>query len=167
MNSRQTGFTLIELVVVILILGILAATALPRFLNVNKRAHTAAVQGVGGSFGAGVALARSGWLAEGNTGAAIDVASFGLGDVDFNTAGWPVGTSFASVAAIGTVAGAVGKCVELWNGLMQSPPTVSTVTGSDYLAKFTSPVCTYTYQAATGRSIAYDTSTGNVVVTVP
>lgn len=165
MNSRQTGFTLIELVVVILILGILAATALPRFLNVNKRAHTAAVQGVGGSFGAGVALARSGWLAEGNTGAAKNVGSFGLGDVDFNAAGWPVGTSFASAGATATVA--VGNCVELWNGLMQSPPTISAATGSDYQATFASPVCTYTYQAATGRSIAYDTSTGNVVVTVP
>ncbi len=59
MRVYKQGFTLIELVVVIVILGILSAVAMPKFLNLSDDANRAALQGVSGAVHDAVELAHS------------------------------------------------------------------------------------------------------------
>jgi MSHA pilin protein MshA len=58
MKAKVSGFTLIELVVVITILGILAAFAVPKFIALDSQARIATLNGLGGTVKSAAALAR-------------------------------------------------------------------------------------------------------------
>ena len=67
MRVRQSGFTMIELIVVIVVLGILAATALPKFIDMSSEAKSAALRGVNGASASAMMVNFSGCAVLGHT----------------------------------------------------------------------------------------------------
>ena len=143
MTDRNAGFTLIELIVVIVILGILAATALPRFVNLQSDAKAASMKGVAGSMRAAVELVRGRWLVTGSTAATTVTLADGT-TVDVGTAGAAAGVPTATATGIDRAAG---------------------ITASQYTCTGAAPRSCSPAGGPTGCAVTYDPSNGTVVDT--
>lgn len=169
-NANTRGFTLIEMVVVIALISILAAVALPRMLDTYDNAHEAAVFGAGGALASGVVLVRSQWVANGDSLAVDAVDGFGNDDVATSSEGWPTDVGQGAGSNNSDVMDSSERCVRIWRGvLVANAPSVSAnvAASSDYLVDTVNGNCRYLYRRTDqGSNIVYNARSGEVITTI-
>lgn len=145
-RTNQRGFTLIELVVVIVILGILAAFAVPKFMGLEDQARIAAVNAMGGSLQSAATMAYGVAEATNQTGA--------NGTITVNGAAVAVAFGYPTAASIGT--------------LLQSTSgfTVAAGGGGEQFSSNGAPTvnCNVVYHAATGAAAPFTMSYAGLAV---
>ncbi|EGS61129.1 MSHA pilin protein MshB [Vibrio cholerae] len=188
-QPSEQGFSLVELVIVIVIIGLLAVAALPKFLDVTDEAKKASIEGVAGGFATGVLSARAQWEAKSRPSVAsgeqnqnsidYDGVQFWLTraqDSSGNATGFRDGYPIAVNNNGSFPSGLTDQiCVDLMENLLQNPPPVASASQAGesnnlrYLARANSAEwqCVYVQQEGkTAHQFVYEITTGRVTVTL-
>jgi squalene-associated FAD-dependent desaturase len=188
-HRALAGYTLIELITVLVILGVLAAFVLPGLFGVSTAAHQATVAQTAGAFRTAATNARMHYLMRGLSGIQDNVPGFANGGVDFNAAGYPVDAVNTSGAQglNGTATNSITnnnagliRCRRVFEGILAGHPPICGGTGGNgvpcasahvWQAQTFAPAgnCRYLYRSDTGttRRFDYNVNSGNTTVLNP
>lgn len=170
----QKGFTLIELVVVIIILGVLAVTAAPKFIDLSEDADSAVFSATYGAFRQAVAQSHLCWRLRGNNQAVDNLncsndATYNL--ADYNDHGYPVGTlENGGTKSIGNE----HDCILVWDAILDTDlgvwsesetrtPAVSKADAKIQSKYVGNESCEYIWIEDDSLSFEYDSVSGEVV----
>lgn len=153
------------MVVVIVILGILAATAAPKFINLTDDAEEAVFLGISAAFKSGVKKVHIAWLIRGKNQAVqnfIDISDpIAGGDLSVNSAGYPADTRGSSLTL-----NSENDCLDVWRAVLDSQDAlVAGDDSSDFEAKYNGDnTCTYIHNKQTSLTVDYDSNRGEVII---
>lgn len=126
----ESGFTLVELIIVIVILGILSVVALPRYLNATDEANLATVKTITANLKKSVKDANLRWQLSGSPGRIQNLPGFSDNTLDMSTTGWPVGLDKGN--SNDNVGQGDAGCPALWNYLIINAPQASLDTSQPF-----------------------------------
>ena len=125
--KKQNGFTLIELVIVIIVLGILAATAVPKFINLQDDAKESAMNGVDAAVQSASAIVYSKAAIDGLETSAVEVDVEGVDTIY----GYPTAKSAGIVAAVELSGFVVSTKVSEVSRVLGTGATITLVSEND------------------------------------
>ncbi len=165
MINKNRGFTLIELVTVILILAVLAVVAAPRFINFEEEAIESTHLATYAAFKAGISDAHMKWLAEGHSGPVEEFNIYPGSDknIDMNASGWPAQSWTGGPEASPKLDNS-DDCRTVWNQVLAvDSPQASQGVDKEYQAFYrVSRKCKYQLVINPTLKVQYDSNNGTV-----